>query len=103
MKSFQVALIVTILLVNVLSHSYNQLDSSQEQNNFIFQDQTVFESGNNSSGNNSGGGGNSSHAGAGQSGTANTGGGGGASNGPGGNAGDGGKGIVIIRYQYQGS
>ena len=60
MKSFQVALIVTILLVNVLSHSYNQLDSSQEQNNFIFQDKTVFESGNNSSGNNSGGGGNSS-------------------------------------------
>tara|TARA_B100000963_G_scaffold348570_1_gene356388 strand:+ start:391 stop:2922 length:2532 start_codon:yes stop_codon:yes gene_type:complete len=56
MKSFRVTLIVTILLVNVLSHSYNQLDSSQEQNNFIFQDQTVFESGNNSSGNNSGGG-----------------------------------------------
>ena len=60
MKPFQAALIVIILLVNVLSHSYNQSDSAQEQNNFILQDQTVFESGNNSSGNNSGGGGNSS-------------------------------------------
>lgn len=60
MKPFQVALIVTILLVNVFSHAYNELDPSHEQNIYVFNENTVFESSNNSSGNNSSGGGNSS-------------------------------------------
>ncbi|MCH1460848.1 MAG: hypothetical protein L7U25_00645, partial [Candidatus Poseidonia sp.] len=50
MKPFQVALIVTILLVNVFSHAYNELDSSHEQNIYMFNENTVFESSNNSSG-----------------------------------------------------
>ena len=60
MKPFQVALIVTILLVNVFSHAYNELDPSHEQNIYMFNENTVFESSNNSSGNSSSGGGNSS-------------------------------------------
>ena len=60
MKQFQVALILTILLVSVVSHAYDEFDLLQEEKLHMYNEPTVFESSNNSSGNSSGGGGGSS-------------------------------------------
>ena len=59
MKALKVCLVILVILVQVLSHSYNHSVSKTEDSLFPLDSQTSFQSNNNSSGNNSGGGNNS--------------------------------------------
>ena len=59
MKAVKVGFVVFVLFVQVLSQSYNESISKTEENSFLQENETIFQSNNNSSSNNSGGGNNS--------------------------------------------